>query len=133
MDDRPRMRRHQRAGDLRCDRDGLTNRQRPALEPLSQRFALDQFGDDERAAVEITEVVDHQDVRMIERGNSAGLVVKPAQAIGVDVARQQLERDIAFELRIVRLVDLAHAAGAQPRDDAIGGDASARSTRPAER
>jgi hypothetical protein len=40
----------------------------------------------------------------------------------VDVARQQLERNISLELRIVRLVDLAHAAGAKPRDDAIGGE-----------
>ena len=122
MDDCSRMRRHQRAGDLRRDRHGLTNRQSPAREPLSQRFALDEFGDDERAAVEIAEIVNHHDVRMIERGHGTGLEVKPAQAISVDAARQQFERNVALEVRIVRLVDLPHATGAQPRDDAIVGE-----------
>ena len=46
------------------------------------------------------------------------------QPIGVcgDPGRQQLQRDRTIELRIVRSVDLAHAAGADPLDDAIAAD-----------
>ena len=108
-------------------RDGLAYRQGAAIEPSPQRLALDELAHDEGARVEVAEVVDDEDVRMIERRGGSRLGVEPAQTIGVggDLRRQQLQRDRTIELRIVRAIDLAHAAGADPRDDAIAADGAA--------
>src|SRR5258705_8264058 len=43
---------------------------------------------------------------------------------GRERRRQQLERDVATELLIVRLIHLAHAAGAERRDDLEAADDS---------
>ena len=40
--------------------------------------------------------------------------------IGGERARENLDRDGAVEARVARLVDLAHAAGAEQRDDSYG-------------
>ena len=69
----------------------------------------------------VTEVVDDEDIRMIERRGGSRLGVKPAQSVGVggDLRRQQLQCDGTIELGIVGAINLAHAAGADPRNDAI--------------
>jgi hypothetical protein len=46
---------------------------------------------------------------------------KPLRVVG-EVHRQQLQRDRSIELSVVRLVDLAHSAGADERDQLVSGD-----------
>ena len=41
------------------------------------------------------------------------------RGIAVDVAGQELERDRLAELQVVGAIDLAHAAAAEPADDAV--------------
>ena len=54
---------------------------------------------------------------MIERGEHARLALEARQPIGVagEAPRQDLDRDVAAELRVARAIDLAHAADADAR------------------
>ena len=58
---------------------------------------------------------------MIERRDRAGLTFEARDAIGVavDGGRQHLDRDAGAQAGIARLIDLAHAAGANGADDFI--------------
>ena len=98
----------------------------PRVEALPQRLTVDELADDERTRVEVAEIMDHEDIRMIERRRRMCLGMEPAETVGIggDPWRQQLQRHWTIELRVVRLVDLAHAAGADPLDDAIAADAA---------
>ena len=134
MHDAARVSRDQRARDLNRESDRFTNRHHTAVEPPPQRLTVNELADDERPAVEIAEIVDHQNVRMVQRGRGASLRVEPAQTIGIrgGFRRQQLQRDVTIQLRVVRLVDFAHGAGADTRHDAIAlhGPADQRVCRP---
>ena len=61
---------------------------------------------------------------MVERGEQARLARESGEPIGVrgEPGRQQLERDVAAEPRVVRAVDLAHAAAAEQRLQVIDTD-----------
>ena len=83
MDDHSRVRGRQRAGDLNRDRQGFAHGQRSPGEPLPQRLAVDELAEDERLSVQIAEIVDDQDVRMVQRGHRACFSVETAQSIGI--------------------------------------------------
>jgi hypothetical protein len=59
---------------------------------------------------------------MIQRGQHFGFALKAANALGVagDGVRQDLDRDIPFELRVARSIDFSHAAASDERCDLIG-------------
>ena len=61
------------------------------------------------------EPVDRRDVGMIERRKHARFALEARQPIGIErnAARQDLQRDVAAELRVVRAIDLAHPADAE--------------------
>jgi hypothetical protein len=60
-----------------------------------------------------------------ERGNSARFGLETAAHVGIrrDARRHDLDRHVAIEPRIAGAIDLAHAAGANPFDDFVLGDA----------
>ena len=70
---------------------------------------------------------DGDDVRVVDRGERfrlASEAVEP-RAIACDVGRQHFDGHIAPQPRIARAIDLAHAAGAQQREDFVEAKASA--------
>jgi hypothetical protein len=73
------------------------------------------------------EVVNGEDVRMRERGDGLRLPLEPREGCGVRGERlgQDLDRDVAIQLRVARSVDLAHAACTKQRDDFVRAEASA--------
>ena len=75
----------------------------------------------ERRAVDFVDVVDAADVRVrdLPRHADFGVELGQPRRILVDVRRQELERDRLAELQVVGAIDLAHAAAAQPLDDAV--------------
>ena len=93
----------------------------PPADALAQRLALEQLRDDVRRAVSRADVEDREDVRMVERRGGARLLLEAAQPIGIGRERggQDLDRDLASEPRVARAVDLAHAAGAERREDLV--------------
>ena len=80
-----------------------------------------QLHDERVDAVRLLEAVDDRDVRMVERGQDAGFALEPCETvrIGGERLRQDLDRDVAIELRVTRPVDLPHAAFANLRRDHI--------------
>jgi hypothetical protein len=71
------------------------------------------------------DVVHGDDVRVRELGHRLGLADQPGAAeLGVagDLGAQQLDRDLAVELRVVRGIDDAHPTGAEPLDDEVTPD-----------
>jgi len=63
---------------------------------------------------------------VIERGEDFRFALKSSHALAIvgDVGRQDLQRDLAFQLHIAGARHLAHAAFAQFGDDFIGADLS---------
>ena len=64
---------------------------------------------------------------MIERGEDLRFALEAREAIGIvgEGLGQDLDRDVAIELRIARAIDLAHAAGPKGREDFVRAEASA--------
>ena len=99
-----------------ADVHDVAQRQRALLQALPQRLALDELRDDEGPAVELAEVVDDHDVRVVQTRRGPRFLVEAAQpiAVGGELRRQELERHGPIELGVVREIDLAHPAGAEP-------------------
>ena len=73
------------------------------------------------------DVVQRADVRMVERRDGARFALEALAELGIggECVGQDLDRDDAIEPRVARLVDLAHAAGADEREDFVGAEAGA--------
>ena len=84
-------------------------------------FPLDELHRDVRDSVRLADVVDGQDVRMVERRGRARLLLEALTAAGVggQGLGQHLDRDLAPEPRVPRPIHLAHAAGAERREDLV--------------
>ena len=106
-------------------------RQRAPAHAIVQRVALDQLEHQGRHAAGVFETVDCPDVRMIERREQSRFALEARHAIGVrrERRRQDLQRDVAIQLRVARAIDLAHAAGAEEREDFVGAEARTRGQR----
>ena len=86
-----------------------------------ERAAVDDLHREEGRSRRLLDGVDGHDVRMIEGGDRFGFALKARAARGIvgGLARQDFQRDTAFESRILRFVDLAHPAGAQTPNDPV--------------
>ena len=64
---------------------------------------------------------------MRERRDRLRLALEAGQRVGIggDGLREDLDRDVAVELRVPRAVDLSHPARAQRREDLVGAEAGA--------
>ena len=66
MHDSACMRRGQRTRHLGRDVDGFPYYDGVGVDPLAECLPFDKLRDHERATVEIAEIVDHENVRMVE-------------------------------------------------------------------
>jgi hypothetical protein len=132
MDDADAMRGAQGVANL--DRDGqrLVEPQRPALEAIVQRFAVEQFHDQVVDGLVAADVMDGADMRVVERRNRPRFLLEALPRLGVGRARagDDLDGDRAIEPRVPRFVDLAHAARAERGEDLV--DAESRTGRKAQ-
>ena len=126
MDDALLVRCFQCLGDLPRDRERLWNGQAVAScllsgELVRQGLALDQLQYQRSDAVRLLDAIDRTDVWMIEGREHARFTLEPGEAvrIGSEGTRQDLNRDVASQLRVARPVDLSHAAFANLRRDQI--------------
>ena len=128
MDDALLVRRLERLGDLVGDWQRLVERNRATRDALRQIVALDQFHH-ERAVTPpaLLQAVDCSDVRMVQRGEDFRFALEARKPLGVtsDRRRQDLDRDLALQLRVGRPIHLAHAAGADRGGDFVGTEACA--------
>src|SRR5204862_3412209 len=109
-----------RDGVSESHRGGERERSR-AFDPLLERRAGDVLHDDERKAVDLTDVVDADDVRVGELGEGPRFLHEElAQgAVGRGVRVEDLDRDLAAERGVLSEVDLRGAACADRLEDPI--------------
>src|SRR5437764_8541709 len=86
-----------------------------------QSAAVDELHRDEVHAARFADLINVRDVWMIESGGRSGLLKKPPHAIfaGREVRRQNLQRNLAAKMRVLRQIDLAHAAFVNFRADFV--------------
>ena len=98
-----------------------------ALQDVAQLLAANEFHRNEADAVGFPDLVNHGDVRMFEAGRGSRLEQEPVSAVwvGDQLSRQHFDGDVAMETSVDGAIDLAHAAHAQQRDDAIGAQGGA--------
>jgi hypothetical protein len=114
-------------GHLHGELDRLACGKRAVLEPLAQRLPFEELHDGVRGGAVPPEVVDGKDVRMRELGDRARLALEACERLGVvgQLGGEDLDRDVAIEFRVARLVDLAHAAGPERGEDFVRAEARA--------
>ena len=79
--------------------------------PVGERGAFDQLQDECPSPLGFLDAVDGGDVRVVEAGEDLGLPLEPSEPVRVsgEGVGQDLQRDLAVELRVGGLPDLAHA------------------------
>ena len=84
---------------------------------MRERITLDKLEDQEANTLRFLEAVDRADVRVVQRREHSRLALETGEPIRVagERTRQDLDRDVAPELRVVSAVHLAHAARADQR------------------
>ena len=127
MDDAVAMRGVEGGGDLDGALDRLVGRQRALRNSIRERLALEARHDEEVGALVLADVVERADVGVIEGADRLGLALEALAPIGVRrrFVREDLDGDGAIEPAVLRAIDLAHAAGAEGRDDFVGAEAGA--------
>jgi hypothetical protein len=92
-----------------------------------QRLAFQVLHHEEGGAALVADVEERADVRVIELRNGLRFAVEALAElrVGGQRAGKGFDRNGAIQPRIERLVNLAHAAGAQLGDDFIGAEAGA--------
>ena len=70
------------------------------------------------------EIIDSEDVGMRQGGGGPGFPFEPRQELQRrERCRQDFERDLAAEPRVVRAIDPAHAPGTKGRQDLVSANA----------
>ena len=92
---------------------------------MLQRLAVEQLHDEERRAVVLADVVESTDVRVGQLGDGPRFTVEPFAELrtGGECGRQDLDGDGAIEPRVTGFEHLAHATGADRREDLVGAEA----------
>jgi hypothetical protein len=82
------------------------NRDRAAADALRERFAVNEFQNDSADPICLLQSVDGGDIRMIKRRQEFRLAAQAVEQIGIgrQMRRQDLERDVTTEFRIVRAI-----------------------------
>ena len=128
VDDAAVVRRFERLGDLAGDVERLVERQGAHIDPQGQRRPIDQLHDQRRRVGGILQPDDVGDVRVIQRGQDPRFATESGETFAVpgDIGAQHLDGDIALQLAVAGAVDLAHAAGAEGRENRVRAEARAR-------
>ena len=117
----------ERVRDLQRDREAFGQGQRPRFEALGEGRAGDELHDERVRFAAGLDAIDLRDVRVVELRQQLRLALEARETLLVlgERCRQDLDRDFALEPRVVRAVDLAHAAFAQLGGDLVGTDSLA--------
>ena len=114
----------------RRDRDRFGDAERVMRDSFGERHALDEFEDEHLDSRGVFfETVDLRDVRVVERRERLCFAAetRPAAGIVFRHGAKNLQRDVTVQSRVASAIDLAHASGAQWRDDLVGANRYRRS------
>jgi len=122
MDDAEIVRRFEGFRNLTRNQQGLVDWQRAARDALRKIVTLDQFQNQRGHAIRFFQAVDVRDVRVVECGQDVRFATETCQPIGITttLGRSTLIATSRCSFVSHRAIDLAHAAGAEERDDFVG-------------
>ena len=128
MDDPLLVRCFKGLGDLPREGQDFGDRHRPARNECRQVLAIDELHHERTDTARFLQAVDVSDVGMVQRRQGLRLAREPCKpfCISSEDARQNLDRDVAIELRIARAVHLTHSACSERREDLVWPETSAR-------
>jgi hypothetical protein len=111
----PSVCRVERVGHLGGDVEHLPQIERAAREFAIERLTVEQLHREVKLTGMLVEAVDGADVRMVERRCRARLATEPLHGfvVGHRRDRQDLERHLSAQFRVLRPVDEPHPASAQ--------------------
>ena len=117
----------QRVGDLHREPQKLAGGQGPPVDVLLQRLAFQQLGRDEEPAVDLVDVVDGADVRVVQCRGRPRLAPEAFEGVAVSgkILGEELQRHVPAESRVLGAVDDAHATASDLLHDAVVGESSA--------
>jgi hypothetical protein len=115
------MRLRQRRHYLNADVNRRRGVERSASDDVAERPAVHELIGDEVRARRVTDVVNRDDVRMIQRRRRPGFADEPGQAVLIvgRCGRQHFQRDLAAETDVLSEIHLAHPALAEGTDDLV--------------
>ena len=121
VDDPPVVRRRERIGQRRGDRDHLLDGKATGWNQPVQPLPLDDLHRQKVHATVFFDGVHRDNVRVIEGGGGPGLALEARKAFRIarHVGGQHLDGDVAPELPVAGAIHLAHSAFAKFGDDAI--------------
>ncbi len=121
MNDAMRVRGVQRVGNLDSEPEQKVNFQRTPRNAVHQGHAVQKFHGDEGFAVQLTNVVNRTNIRMIQRRCGFGFELKTGERLRImsNLLGQELERDEAMQPHVLGLINHPHAAAAEFLDDAV--------------
>ena len=101
-----------RFGDLPRNRQGVLDWHRAGADHVREGWPLDELQNERADAARFFEPVNGGDVRVIECAQHAGFGHEPRDAVVLigEHARENLERDVATQMLVVRPIDIAHAS-----------------------
>ena len=109
------------AGQVLDDHGGLASRQRRAAQFVGQAAAVDELERQEVLTAGLADLVDLNDVRVLQPGDSLGLDAEAGELLGAGVRTGQdhLQGHEPIQGHLFGLVDDAHAAPAEQADDFV--------------
>ena len=112
MDDAGLVGRLEGVRDLPRDSDSFVEWDRPLGDAFGKRRALDELQDQCLHTLGFFETVNTRDVRMIQGCQESSFTLEPGQAFLVlrESRGKDFDGDLSLQLRVLRTVDLAHAA-----------------------
>ena len=121
MNDAARVRSSQRVGDLDSNRKRAAQIQGPARDKLTHVLPVDELHRNEVNPLNIVEIKNRADVRMIERGCEPRFALEPLEVgfLGRQFRRQDLDHDRPAQLGIGRFVNCSLPAGANHFEDPV--------------
>src|ERR1700682_4386159 len=121
VNDACRVRCIERVGNLDAERQHRFQFHRTIADQVLQGCAVEKLHHDERMPILLTDIVNHANVGMIERGSSLCFTLETCECLRVSgyVIRQKLECHEAVESAVLSLVDHSHTTSAKPFDNAV--------------
>ena len=117
----------QRLGDLLGNRQRLIQWDRPLRDPIGQGRAFHQLQHERPRPLGFLDAVDGGDVGVVEAGEDLRLPRESGEAVRIagEGVGEDLQRDLAAQLRVGGLPDLAHAAFTEEGGDVVVPEAGA--------
>ena len=120
MNDAALVRVVERVRNLGSDLEHLERLQHLVLLDAAQGLPLDVRHHEKQVALEVREIVDRDDSRMIELGDGAGLALEPFALISLEIpGSQHLDRYVTVENGVAGEVNDSHAPAADLPEDLV--------------